>query len=182
MEIRSKCKHFRILIIGRSNAGKTTILKKVCNSIDDPMVFSPSGEKVHRILSCVQVKFGQSNYLQIDASVVNPSDEVRVNDFKWDISHSAHGLHIQRGEHNIDNQLIFKSNPEFIFHDSRGFEAGTVDELELVKIFIRDRANSFDLASQLHAIWYRNKTVTSVDMSIYLQLGTVSLPTTTDRF
>ncbi len=25
-----KCPHFRILIIGRANAGKTTILEKVC--------------------------------------------------------------------------------------------------------------------------------------------------------
>ena len=25
-----KCNHFRILIIGRANAGKTTILEKVC--------------------------------------------------------------------------------------------------------------------------------------------------------
>ena len=53
IEIRSQCKHFRILIIGWSNEGKTTF-KKVCNSIDDPMVFSPSGEKVRRISSCVQ--------------------------------------------------------------------------------------------------------------------------------
>ena len=27
---RYKCPHFRILIIGRANAGKTTILEKVC--------------------------------------------------------------------------------------------------------------------------------------------------------
>ena len=27
---RYKCSHFRILIIGRANAGKTTILEKVC--------------------------------------------------------------------------------------------------------------------------------------------------------
>ena len=27
---RYKCTHFRILVIGRANAGKTTILEKVC--------------------------------------------------------------------------------------------------------------------------------------------------------
>jgi len=48
IDLRSKCGHFRILIIGRANAGKTTILKKVCNSIDDPETFSPSGKKVSR--------------------------------------------------------------------------------------------------------------------------------------
>ena len=46
IEYRRKCKHFRTLIIGRANAGKTTLLKKVCNSIEDPEIFSPSGEKV----------------------------------------------------------------------------------------------------------------------------------------
>ena len=55
IEIRSQCKHFRILIIGRSNAGKTTILKKVCNSIKEPMIFSQSGEKVRGILFCVKL-------------------------------------------------------------------------------------------------------------------------------
>ena len=77
-------------------------------------------------------------------------------DFDGNVSHSVNGLHIQRGEHDINNQLIFKSNPDFIFHDSRGFEAGTVDELELVKKFIRDRANTTALSDQLHAIWYCN--------------------------
>ena len=46
IDLRSKCGHFRILIMGRANAGKTTILKKVCNSIDEPEIFSPSGKKV----------------------------------------------------------------------------------------------------------------------------------------
>ena len=113
------------------------------------------------------------------STLLTRSESITSNEM---FSHSVHGLHIQRGEHNIDHQLIFKSNPEFIFHDSRGFEAGTADELELVKKFIRDQANSFDLASQLHAIWYGNKTVISMDMSIDLLLGTVLLPTTTDLF
>jgi hypothetical protein len=44
------------------------------------------------------VNFGQSSYLQIiapvDASVVDPSGEVRVNDyFEKDVAHSVHGLH-----------------------------------------------------------------------------------------
>jgi hypothetical protein len=108
-------------------------------------------------VSSIPVDFWQSNYLQTDTSIVDPSNEVRVNDgFEGEVSHSVHGLHIQRGEHNIDNQLIFKSNPEFIFHDSRGFEAGTVNELELVKEFIRDRADTRELPDQLHAIWYCN--------------------------
>jgi GTPase SAR1 family protein len=46
IDFRSKVKHFRVLVIGRANAGKTTLLKKVCNSIEDPEIFNPSGKKV----------------------------------------------------------------------------------------------------------------------------------------
>ena len=30
---------FRVLIIGRANAGKTTILQKVCDTTDSPVVY-----------------------------------------------------------------------------------------------------------------------------------------------
>ena len=43
---RAKFKQFRILVIGRANAGKTTILRRVCDTTDDPMIFDPSGKKV----------------------------------------------------------------------------------------------------------------------------------------
>ena len=46
IDLRSKCGHFHILIIGRANSGKTTLLKKVCNSIEDPEIYTPSGKKV----------------------------------------------------------------------------------------------------------------------------------------
>jgi len=59
----------------------------------------------------------------------------------------------QRGIHDIENQLIFKSNPQFIFHDSRGFESGSLDEIETVKSFIAKRALGKTLPEQLHAIW-----------------------------
>jgi len=35
--LRAKYTHFRILVIGRANAGKTTLLKRVCNSKEDPV-------------------------------------------------------------------------------------------------------------------------------------------------
>ncbi|KAJ7208226.1 hypothetical protein GGX14DRAFT_454187 [Mycena pura] len=46
IDLRSKCRHFRVLVIGRANARKTTILKRVCNTVEDPEIFSPSGEKI----------------------------------------------------------------------------------------------------------------------------------------
>jgi AAA+ ATPase superfamily predicted ATPase len=38
-KIRQKYSHFRILVIGRANAGKTTLLKRVCNTTDDPRIY-----------------------------------------------------------------------------------------------------------------------------------------------
>jgi len=38
--------HFRVLVIGRSNAGKTTLLQRVCNTTELPEVFNGKGEKV----------------------------------------------------------------------------------------------------------------------------------------
>ncbi|KAJ6526136.1 hypothetical protein DFH09DRAFT_1046275 [Mycena vulgaris] len=115
VSLRSECNHFRILVIGRANAGKTTLLKKVCHSIENPEIFDPKGNR-------------------IGAEVVEGS--------------------IGRGLHDIDNQLIFKSNPQYIFHDSRGFESGSLEETNKVKSFIAQRAGRNTLAGQLHAIWY----------------------------
>ncbi|KAF7373075.1 GTP-binding protein [Mycena sanguinolenta] len=114
IDLRSKCPHFRILVVGRANAGKTTLLKKVCNSVEDPEIFSPNGKK-------------------LELAVVEGT--------------------AQRGEHDIENQLIFKSNRQFIFHDSRGFESGSANEIQKVTDFITTRSATNELAKQLHAIW-----------------------------
>ncbi|KAJ7817833.1 hypothetical protein B0H13DRAFT_1662340 [Mycena leptocephala] len=121
--IRGKCPRFRILVIGRANAGKTTLLKRVCNSVEEPEIYGEDGRKVHSATFSSLVHLCSSD------------------DF-------------QRGEHNIESQMIFKSNPGFIFHDSRGFESGALDETEKAKNFIKTQAASSSLAEQLHAIWY----------------------------
>ena len=36
----------RILIIGRSNAGKTTLLQRICNTTELPEIFNSKGERV----------------------------------------------------------------------------------------------------------------------------------------
>ncbi|KAJ6471421.1 GTP-binding protein [Mycena sanguinolenta] len=142
IDFRKKCSHFRVLVVGRANAGKTTLLKKVCNSIVDPEIFTPAGNK-------------------LDLSVVEGSAE--------------------RGEHDIENQLIFKSNRQFIFHDSRGFESGSTDEIQKVKDFIAARAAANSLGDQLHAIWYcmptdTNRPVLSVDEHFFKDFGTGKVP------
>ena len=42
------CPHFRILVIGRANAGKTTILEKVCGVAKGtkPIIFDKDGKSV----------------------------------------------------------------------------------------------------------------------------------------
>ncbi|KAJ7208526.1 hypothetical protein GGX14DRAFT_365278 [Mycena pura] len=119
VDLRSKCTHFRVLVIGRANAGKTTLLKKLCNSIEDPEIFDEGGKK------CV---------IFPELIIASPA--------------------IQRGIHDIDKQLVFKSNQRFIFHDSEGFESGSKDEANKVQTFIADRAAAHSLSAQLHVIWY----------------------------
>ncbi|KAG1889584.1 GTP-binding protein [Suillus fuscotomentosus] len=106
---------FRVLILGRANAGKTTILQKVCNTMDRPEIYDTKGKK-------------------IDAAVVESS--------------------IKRGTHEIANEMVFKSNPGFVFHDSCGFEAGSEEEIEKMKKFISDRVHATKLEERIHAIWY----------------------------
>ncbi|KAI6141036.1 hypothetical protein BKA82DRAFT_4206042, partial [Pisolithus tinctorius] len=110
---RIKC--FRILIMGRANAGKTTILQRVCNTTDKPEIFNGEGEKV-------------------DATVVQGS--------------------LKCGYHNIEDELVFKSNQRFVFHDSHGFEAGSEGEFDMMKEFVMDRAKTTKLDKRIHAIWF----------------------------
>jgi hypothetical protein len=49
--------------------------------------------------------------------------------------------------------MVFKTNPGFRFHDSRGFEAGGVLELDKVNAFIAERSQETKLERRLHAIW-----------------------------
>ncbi|KAI9433701.1 hypothetical protein H4582DRAFT_2185552, partial [Lactarius indigo] len=96
---------FRILVIGRANAGKTTLLKRVCNTTEEPCIYDE-----------------KSNSL--------------------------------RGIHDIDRPFAFASNPQFIFHDSPGFETGDESQLKKVQSFIEKRARATEVDDQLHAIWF----------------------------
>jgi hypothetical protein len=59
----------------------------------------------------------------------------------------------QRGNHDIKNEMVFKSNPSFVFHDSCGFEAGSEGEFEDMKNFISERIHATKLEERIHAIW-----------------------------
>ncbi|KAG8938861.1 hypothetical protein FRC03_006843, partial [Tulasnella sp. 419] len=59
-----------------------------------------------------------------------------------------------RGMHDIENEIHYPSNPRFVFHDSRGFEAGSTEEIDKVRSFIKQRAAENELKDRLHVIWY----------------------------
>jgi hypothetical protein len=83
-------------------------------------------------------------------------------------------IYHQRGEHNIEYQLTF-SGSNFIFHDSRGIEAGSEHELKIVKEFIQKREQLVNLKDQLHVIWYSFFSLLANRHKLsYLKTGTVS--------
>jgi GTPase SAR1 family protein len=49
--LRKKFEHFRILIIGRANAGKTTLLQRVCKTRENPEIYNSAGKKVRNMAS-----------------------------------------------------------------------------------------------------------------------------------
>jgi hypothetical protein len=63
-------------------------------------------------------------------------------------------LLLQRGEHDIEHELTFPEHDGYVFHDSRGFEAGNETELEIVQDFVGRRLQERRLVDRLHAIWF----------------------------
>ncbi|KDQ16264.1 hypothetical protein BOTBODRAFT_30968 [Botryobasidium botryosum FD-172 SS1] len=134
--VRDKFDRFRILIIGRANSGKTTVLQAVCGTDKEPQVY-PCYEDGDRFYSpnrsFLSRLFSRRSKSASKSSILAPSAD--------------------RGEHDINNELIFPGKNGFVFHDSRGFESGAVRERDIVQEFIRKRANHSALNERIHAIW-----------------------------
>ncbi|KDQ17641.1 hypothetical protein BOTBODRAFT_29803 [Botryobasidium botryosum FD-172 SS1] len=87
-----------------------------------------------------------------------------------------------RGIHNIEHELRFRSNPGFVFHDSRGFEAGATEELEKVREFINNRAIERSVDKQLHAIWFclptdnEARMLTTAELDFFERCDTGKVP------
>jgi len=107
---------FRVLVIGRANAGKTSILQRVCDTTESPTIYRRG-------------KYGRKEEVKLDPSM-------------------------GRGEHIIDDELVFSNHTGYVFHDSRGIESGGTEELETLKEFIRRKCGEKRLRDKLHAIWY----------------------------
>jgi hypothetical protein len=61
---------------------------------------------------------------------------------------------VQRGEHEIEHEITFANHDGYVFHDSRGFECGEENELQIVQDFVRRRSRETILNERLHAIWF----------------------------
>ena len=61
---------------------------------------------------------------------------------------------MQRGEHDIEDELTFTNHTGYVFHDSRGFESGEEKELKIVQDFVRHKSQEGQLNERLHAIWF----------------------------
>ncbi|KAF7334077.1 GTP-binding protein [Mycena venus] len=120
-QIKARCPRFRILVIGRRNAGKTAILKKMCNSDGSDL------------------KIVDKNGKEVDPSILEPDR--------------------QRGMSDIENEITFGSNPLFVFHDSRGIEAGAEHDKNLPLCtdslweFLDKRSRESRIRNQIHAVW-----------------------------
>ncbi|KAF7333169.1 GTP-binding protein [Mycena venus] len=120
-QIMERCPRFRILVIGRRNAGKTTILKKMCDSDgSDLRIVDRKG-------------------FEVDLSILEPDR--------------------QRGMSDIENEITFESNRLFVFHDSRGIEAGAEHDknsplcIDSLWEFLDKRSRSPRIRDQIHAVW-----------------------------
>ncbi|KAJ8582763.1 hypothetical protein M405DRAFT_885148 [Rhizopogon salebrosus TDB-379] len=142
-DVREMFKRFRILVVGRANAGKTTLLQKVCDTTEKPEIFDGDGNK-------------------ISADVVRDSANYRYDD--------------------IQNELVFRSIPRFVFHDSCGFEAGGADEFKKMKEFISERACTRILDQRIHAIWYcipmdeYHRAITTAEERFFSECDTNNAP------
>lgn len=58
------------------------------------------------------------------------------------------------GEHDINEELEYETNPSIVVHDSGGFESGLDNGVEIVKDFLRVRKEAELIRDQVHCIWY----------------------------
>ncbi|KAI5998359.1 hypothetical protein F5J12DRAFT_784941 [Pisolithus orientalis] len=121
---------------------------------------STQGDVDTPIPACTgKVSLGQ---MQVDAGVVQAS--------------------LTHGYHDIEDELVFQSNPGFVFHDSCGFEAANAVQFNKMNKFVMDCAKAFKLDERIHAIWFcipwtdSEKMVTASEMKFFDECDTGYVP------
>ena len=77
-------------------------------------------------------------------------------------------LFVQRGMHDIEDEIVFANHNGYIFHDSRGLESGSHDELRIVQEFVYRRSQERRLKDRLHAIWFVPQGVYSRSVTTFV--------------
>jgi hypothetical protein len=68
---------FRVLIIGRANAGKTSILQRVCDTTESPVIYRQTGFRKERVRCLSFVS---------SASLDSPPDQIQLDPY-IEVSH-----------------------------------------------------------------------------------------------
>src|SRR5260370_37496216 len=69
---------FRVLIIGRANAGKTSILQRICETTESPVIYRRHGRGREKVYGPTSSSASQSN-LTAEQVELDPSMEVSEN-------------------------------------------------------------------------------------------------------
>ena len=149
---------FRVLIIGRANAGKTSILQRICETTDSPIVRKRTKSR-DQMEVCGQPFVCESDLIADQVTELNPSMDVSNLTLLFGCILTWY----QRGEHTIDDELVFSNHQGYIFHDSRGIESGSTEELEILQEFIQRKRGEGRLRDRLHAIWFGCSSVQDAD-------------------
>lgn len=97
-----------------------------------------SGVKAFRILVCGKTGVGKS-------TLINKVFGVEMTEESTTYT---------QGVHDINTAFESPNHPGLLIHDSRGWQAGSDTELDLIAKFLRHRAFQKDPAESLHVIWF----------------------------
>ncbi|KAI6025478.1 hypothetical protein EDC04DRAFT_2930838 [Pisolithus marmoratus] len=124
---------------------------------------------------------GQTTILQ---RVCNSTDEPEIFDGEGNKVWTSKC--IQHGYHDIQHELVFWSNPGFIFHNSCGFEVGSAQEFDQMRNFVTEHAVTTSMNEHIHAIWFCipmtdcHRTVTGVEQKFFNEFPVIVLVTKGD--
>ncbi|KAK4936879.1 hypothetical protein LTR10_022336 [Elasticomyces elasticus] len=102
------------------------------------MQLQASGVKAFRILVCGKTGVGKS-------TLINKVFGVELTEESRSYS---------QGDHDINQAFESPNHPGLLIHDSRGWQAGSENELDLIARFLRHRAYQKDPGEALHVIWF----------------------------
>ncbi|PPQ87617.1 hypothetical protein CVT25_005802 [Psilocybe cyanescens] len=170
-ELRAKYEHFRILVIGRANAGKTTLLKRVCNTTEEPSIYDDGKNLVSYSALCqmsdtYHAPIAPTNFKS--NTPVEPMTYTEHSHLQF-IFHDSAGFEAG-GEEELKAVMDFiekcSKARKFIFHDSAGFEAGGEEELKAVMDFIEKCSKARKVDDQIHIIWYPDVSRPLLDLEV----------------